>query len=132
MRPADCRPAAEWDTPAHRASAKQAADAILAHLHELNHDLPENIERPLHQWDVLEIGCGTGLLSTFLAPQVGSLLGVDTSKGMMEVFTAKTRAHPNMSGRVMLLERPEQLNGQRFDLITSNLLLRASAHRAGR
>jgi len=88
--------------------------------------MPENIERPLHTWDVLEIGCGTGLLSTFIAPQVGSLLGVDTSKGMIDVFNTKTRAHPNMSGRVMLLESPEQLEGKKFDLVTSNLLLRAS------
>ena len=93
---ADSAPAAEWDTPAHRATAKQAADAILAHLHEHTRGLPEDIDRPLHEWDVLEIGCGTGLLSTYLAPQVRSLLGVDTSRGMIDVFNTKTRAHPNM------------------------------------
>ena len=50
---------------------------------------------------------------------------------MIEVFNTKTKAHPNMEGRVMLLERPEQVEGKRFDLITSNLLLRVSTGRRG-
>lgn len=101
---------------------RQSADAILAKLHSGERQDPADLERPLHEQDWLEIGCGTGLLSTQLAPQVGTLLGVDTSQGMIDVFNTKTKAHPNMSSRCLLLERSDQLDKQ-FDVITSNLLL---------
>lgn len=39
--------------------------------------------------DVLEIGCGTGLLSFMLAPHVRSLIGVDTAQGMISAFDTK-------------------------------------------
>jgi SAM-dependent methyltransferase len=45
--------------------------------------------------DVLEIGCGTGLLSHMLAPHVRSLVGVDTSEGMLDAFNQKVAALPN-------------------------------------
>jgi SAM-dependent methyltransferase len=45
--------------------------------------------------DVLEIGCGTGLLSFLLAPYVRSLVGVDTSDGMIDAFNKKVAALPN-------------------------------------
>lgn len=45
--------------------------------------------------DVLEIGCGTGLLSFQLAPHVRSLVGVDTSDGMISAFNAKTAQSPD-------------------------------------
>jgi SAM-dependent methyltransferase len=45
--------------------------------------------------DVLEIGCGTGLLSFLLAPHVRSLVGVDTSEGMLDGFNKKVAALPN-------------------------------------
>ena len=47
--------------------------------------------------DVLEIGCGTGLLSFQLAPLVRSLVGVDTSDGMIAAFNTKVAALPNSS-----------------------------------
>lgn len=45
--------------------------------------------------DVLEIGCGTGLLSFLLAPHVRSLVGVDTADGMIDAFNKKVAALPN-------------------------------------
>ena len=45
---------------------------------------------PLNQnMKVLDFGCGTGLLSFFLQPYVGEITGIDTSKGMIEVFDKK-------------------------------------------
>lgn len=41
---------------------------------------------------VLDFGCGTGLLTLLLAPLVKSVLGVDTSHGMLEVLEAKKEA----------------------------------------
>jgi len=40
---------------------------------------------------VLDFGCGTGLLSFFLQPYVGEITGIDTSKGMIEVFDKKIK-----------------------------------------
>jgi Predicted methyltransferase (contains TPR repeat) len=40
---------------------------------------------------VLDFGCGTGLLSFFLQPYVGEITGIDTSKGMIEVFDKKLK-----------------------------------------
>src|SRR4051794_25281256 len=45
--------------------------------------------------DVLEIGCGTGLLSFMLAPHVRSLVGVDTADGMISAFNNKVANLPN-------------------------------------
>lgn len=41
--------------------------------------------------DVLDFGCGTGLLSFNIRPSVRSIVGVDTSKGMLDVFLTKAR-----------------------------------------
>lgn len=38
---------------------------------------------------MLEIGCGTGLLSFLIEPYVRSLIGVDTSEGMVSAFASK-------------------------------------------
>lgn len=38
---------------------------------------------------LLDVGCGTGLISLPLAKDVASVLGVDLSSGMVERFTAK-------------------------------------------
>ena len=40
----------------------------------------------------LDFGCGTGLLSSHLAKSSASILGVDTSKEMLNVFNAKIRS----------------------------------------
>jgi predicted TPR repeat methyltransferase len=39
---------------------------------------------PAKRLDVLDVGCGTGLCSPFLAPYARHLTGVDLSKGMLE------------------------------------------------
>ena len=41
--------------------------------------------------DLLDFGCGTGLISLHLQPHVRSLWGVDTSSGMLEVFQGKLK-----------------------------------------
>jgi len=41
----------------------------------------------------LDFGCGTGLLSSHLAKSSASILGVDTSKEMLNVFNAKIRSN---------------------------------------
>jgi SAM-dependent methyltransferase len=89
---------------------------------------------------VLEIGCGTGLLSYLLAPNTHSLIGVDTASGMISAFDTKRSAlpSPNLSAINHLLTSPDSPQLQaaqsdfesgntptpyRFDLIISHLTL---------
>jgi SAM-dependent methyltransferase len=97
--------------------------------------------------DVLEIGCGTGLLSFMLAPHVRSLIGVDTADGMIGAFNTKladlSTDKPNLCAVNHLLTNPDSPALQaaasllatvlgetsslpyeyRFDLIVSHLTL---------
>ena len=90
------------------------------------------------QLDVLEIGCGTGLLSLEVAPAVHRLVAVDAAEGMIEVLSSKLskpHAPKNVLPLALLLEDPEDKNlppadeaipdGPRlkFDLIISHLVL---------
>lgn len=121
--------AAAWDLQpfVHEASQK-AAKAILARL--------ENTAVPPDGLQILEIGCGTGILSSLLAtdPRVARIVAVDAAEGMIDVLKEKlTRpASPkNILPLALLLEDPDDaalpagLDGesQRFDLITSHLVL---------
>jgi SAM-dependent methyltransferase len=87
---------------------------------------------------VLEIGCGTGLLSFTLAPHVHSLVGVDTASGMIDAFNTKLSdlEAPNLCAINHLLvdadsselqEASARLGGgerpHRFDLVVSHLTL---------
>lgn len=130
--------AASWDSrPFVHAASREAADAILAQLkthsfHTATKDL-----------DVLEIGCGTGILSFLLAPHVHRVVAVDAAEGMIDVLNQKLQkadAPSNISPVAVLLEDPEDpalppassaasgagigADGRlKFDLITSHLVL---------
>lgn len=41
------------------------------------------------QWDALDFGCGTGLVTLQLAPFLGSITGVDSSAGMLDKLKSK-------------------------------------------
>lgn len=88
--------------------------------------------------DVLEIGCGTGLLSLETAPAANRLVAVDAAEGMINVLSSKLQepgAPKNILPLAILLEDPEDKRlppaneadpqGPRlkFDLITSHLVL---------
>lgn len=88
--------------------------------------------------DVLEVGCGTGLLSLETAPAANRLVAVDAAEGMVNVLSSKLRepsAPKNILPLAILLEDPEDKSlppaneddpqGPRlkFDLITSHLVL---------
>jgi ubiquinone/menaquinone biosynthesis C-methylase UbiE len=72
--------------------------------------------------DVLDFGCGTGIVTLQLAPSVGSVTGVDSSQGMLEVLNAKIdrQGHTNVTTR--LLRPGEDLAGA-YDLIVSSMTL---------
>ncbi len=56
----------------------------------LNYQLPKLVAQMIHQWhpdrkcDVLDLGCGTGLLGVCLGRLEGVLVGVDLSRPMLE------------------------------------------------
>ncbi|KAI6358617.1 hypothetical protein MCOR25_007301 [Pyricularia grisea] len=136
--------AADWDNNVkHVESTQKALDAIRRHV-------PAFADGAAKDLDVLEIGCGTGLLSFLLAPHVRTLIGVDTASGMLSGFNAKLAALPdrdaaNLTSVNVLLQDPDDAALQkagseldsriagssaspppqprRFDLIVSHLTL---------
>lgn len=69
--------AAEWDTPQRAKLAQRVAAAI------------EDVVTLDSSMDVMEYGCGTGLVGLQLLEKVGAATFVDTSEGMLEVLSSK-------------------------------------------
>ena len=97
--------ASEWDSP-----EKIQMMALLA---EKTRDVL-GLDEPL---DVMDFGCGTGLFGLEFLDHAKSLLGVDTSKGMLEAFNKKIEGARHIDSILMDLET-QSLN-QKFDLIVS-------------
>ncbi|KAI1344265.1 S-adenosyl-L-methionine-dependent methyltransferase [Xylariaceae sp. FL0016] len=124
--------AAAWDgNPFVHIMSDRAWETIQATVPTFNE---ADTDRP----NVLEIGCGTGLLSLQVAPKAGRLVAVDTAEGMiaaLKMKLEKPEAPRNITPIHALLEDPEDSllppadldspNGPRmkFDLITSHLVL---------
>jgi ubiquinone/menaquinone biosynthesis C-methylase UbiE len=70
--------------------------------------------------DVLDFGCGTGIVTLQLAASVGSITGVDSSAGMLEVLNGKIdrQGHTNVTAR--RLDPGDDLSGA-YDLIVSSM-----------
>jgi ubiquinone/menaquinone biosynthesis C-methylase UbiE len=73
---------------------------------------------------LLDFGCGTGLLSIELQSRVGSVTGVDSSPGMLDIFKAKiARLELNHIETVLFdFEKGETLEGS-YDVVVSNMTL---------
>jgi SAM-dependent methyltransferase len=74
--------------------------------------------------DVLDFGCGTGLVALGLRPLVRSVTGVDTSRGMLDVFERKLveRGIEGVRALHLLPDAPLSLP-ERFDLVVSSMTL---------
>lgn len=73
------------------------------------------------EFRTLDFGCGTGLVSFFLSKEVGEIIGVDNSKGMIDVFNRKAKEN-NLKAtayQVDILKEDFQLG--EFDLILSSM-----------
>ena len=74
--------------------------------------------------DVLDFGCGTGLLTLALAPHVRHIVGADASVGMLAVLEEKIRSQGLTSVRPHLVCEAKPLaSAGRFHLITSSMAL---------
>jgi ubiquinone/menaquinone biosynthesis C-methylase UbiE len=72
--------------------------------------------------DVLDFGCGTGLLTLNLQPQVRTVTGVDSSEGMLDKLRAKSESLglTNVSAQYKDLDSGDILEGE-FHLVTSGM-----------
>ncbi|MGD0022611.1 MAG: class I SAM-dependent methyltransferase [Smithellaceae bacterium] len=74
--------------------------------------------------DVLDFGCGTGLLTFALQPFVHSITGVDSSQGMVDVFKTKIKEQnlSNVKANYLDLDKGDVLEGS-YHLIASSMTL---------
>lgn len=105
--------AAVWDTEPRRVKlANDVAEAIIREI------------KPTRDMDVLDAGCGTGLVTLCLQPLVRSITGVDSSPGMLAVFQDKVKKQglTNVHPQLVDLEKGDQVAG-RFQLLVSSMTM---------
>jgi 2-polyprenyl-3-methyl-5-hydroxy-6-metoxy-1,4-benzoquinol methylase len=115
------REAAAWDEDPGRVKlASDIADAIVRAV------------KPTQEMDALDFGCGTGLVTLRLQPLVRTILGVDSSRGMLAVLEGKTTAQglSNVRAQFADFENGEPLGG-RFHLVVSSMALHHVPDTAG-
>lgn len=85
--------------------------------------LSENTKKRLdlgeRKLDILDFGCGTGLFGLEFIDHAKSILGIDTSEGMLAVFDEKVKEHNHISSKLINLEK-EDLD-KKFDLVVSSM-----------
>lgn len=105
--------AANWDSEPRRIELMKAiGKAILRDA------------KPTKAMDVLDYGCGTGLVGLFLLPHVRSATGADSSAGMLDVLRTKIR-EGGINGMTTIqldLER-QPVPLERFHVIVSCMVL---------
>jgi len=105
--------AAAWDeNPVRTKLANDVADALIA------------ATQPTREMDVLDFGCGTGLLTLRLQPLVNVITGADSSQGMLAVLDAKVRKQglANVRTRIVDFEHGGKIAGV-FHLVVSSMTL---------
>lgn len=105
--------AAKWDqVPGRVKAAQDIAQCMIREL-TLTPDM-----------DVLDFGCGTGLLTFALQPFVRSITGVDSSRGMLDVFEKKIKEQNlnNIKANYLDLDNGGVLSGS-YHLIVSSMTL---------
>jgi len=77
-----------------------------------------------HDMDVLDFGCGTGLVTLQLQPFVRTITAVDSSRGMLDVLKSKIEEQKltNVKTEYIDMEKGDTLKGS-FHLIISSMTL---------
>jgi ubiquinone/menaquinone biosynthesis C-methylase UbiE len=105
--------AAQWDAnPGRVKLANEVADAIIKEA------------APASNMEALDFGCGTGLVTLRLQPLVRTIIGVDSSAGMLGVLEGKIRTQglKNVQTRFVDFDKSGLIEG-RFNLIVSSMTL---------
>jgi ubiquinone/menaquinone biosynthesis C-methylase UbiE len=105
------REAAQWDeNPGRVKMASDVSDAIILHV-PLNTSIR-----------AMDFGCGTGLLTLRIAPLVGSIVGVDSSQGMLDVLRKKISKQKidNVTTSLIDLDKGDVPAGN-YDLTVSSM-----------
>lgn len=113
--------AANWDENPVRAGIARGVIGSLSQCITLRADM-----------DVLDYGCGTGLVAFSLAPKVNRLVAVDSSDGMLDVVRGKAHELGVSNVTALNLDLSRDLNrnlsedsslDQRFDLIYTSMTM---------
>ena len=96
-----------WDSPQKIERSKRFANEIKKEV-QLDNNL-----------DIMDFGCGTGVLGFEFIESAKSLLGIDTSQGMLDVFDQKASKLASIESKNINLEIDEL--DQKFDLIMSSM-----------
>jgi SAM-dependent methyltransferase len=121
--------AAAWDSqPSVQQASKLALQTLLQRIPSLS---SQSEYKAITDLDVLEIGCGTGVLSFMVAPYVHSIVAVDPAEGMVSALKLKLAASPEVQNIFPVNailgdpddERIHVAGHKRFDLILSHLVL---------
>jgi len=113
--------AAQWDAnPGRVKLANEVADAIIREA------------APSHDMDVLDFGCGTGLVTLRLQPKVRTITGADSSSGMLGVLQEKIRTLGlrNVQTRLVDFEKGGRVEGA-FHLVVSSMTMHHVKDTAG-
>jgi 2-polyprenyl-3-methyl-5-hydroxy-6-metoxy-1,4-benzoquinol methylase len=104
--------AKDWDNkPTSKLIAQKSALGIKAHVN-------------LQNKDILDYGCGSGLLAFSVSQEAKSVLGMDNSTGMVEVFNQKAKEFGFDNIHAMKHNINEQnLASNQFDVIISSMTL---------
>jgi ubiquinone/menaquinone biosynthesis C-methylase UbiE len=105
--------AATWDNEPRRiALMKAVGEAVLQQV------------RPTREMNVLDYGCGTGLVGLFLLPYVCSVTGADSSAGMLDVLRKKIAEGgiDNMTAIQLDLEC-DSLPADRYQMVVTSMAL---------
>jgi cyclopropane fatty-acyl-phospholipid synthase-like methyltransferase len=99
--------AQEWDNPEKIESAKFIAKKVISKLSL----------QPEKSLDVLDFGCGTGLLGLNFLNHAKSLTGIDTSEEMLKIFQKKVNELNNVN--ILNVDLEKNVTQLKFDLIVS-------------
>ena len=105
--------AAQWDAnPGRVKLANDVADSIIREM------------APTQDMDVLDFGCGTGLVTLRLQPLVRTITGADSSEGMLGVLEGKVASQglTNVRTQHVDFEKGGRVHGA-FHLIVSSMTL---------
>jgi len=112
--------AATWDDNPVRIALMQAVgEGILREV------------QPTKNMDVLDYGCGTGLVGLYLLPHVRSVTGADNSAGMLEVLQKKAKDGDCANMRTIRLDlEHDRVPTDRYHLVNSSMTLHHIAETA--